>query len=114
MCFVGITIQAFGIGKYGVGEVVVLINKKIDILTGTFTLMIKEVKLIDRPIFFVQPFFNTLWQKVDTNFTEIVKTDLAMRIHSFTVVTQFADNAGEIKIKHQIAITVMCKILAYI
>ena len=114
MCFVGITIQAFGVGKYGIGEVVVLINKKIDILTGTFTLMTKEVELIDRPILFVQPFFNTLWQKVGINFTEIVKTDLAMRIQSFTVVTQFADNAGEIKIKHQITITVTGRILAYI
>ena len=85
MCFVGITIQAFGVGKYGIGEVVVLINKKIDILTGTFTLMTKEVELIDRPILFVQPFFNTLWQKVGINFTEIVKTDLTMRIQSFTL-----------------------------
>lgn len=85
MCFIGIAVQAFGVGKYGVGEMVVLINKQINISTGTLTLMIKKVELIDCPILFVQPFFDTLRQKVGIDFAEIIKTDLAMCIQSFTV-----------------------------
>ena len=39
--------QTFGVGKDGVGEVVVLIDKKVNILSGAFALMIKEVELVD-------------------------------------------------------------------
>ncbi|EDV04016.1 hypothetical protein BACINT_03143 [Bacteroides intestinalis DSM 17393] len=36
MRFVGIAVQAFGVGENGVGEVVVLVDKEVHLLSGTF------------------------------------------------------------------------------
>ena len=47
MRFVGIAVQAFGVGEDGVGEVVVLVDEEINIPPGTLALMIKEVELVD-------------------------------------------------------------------
>ena len=41
--FLRISVQAFDIRKDGIDKMVILIDKKINILTGTLTLMIKIV-----------------------------------------------------------------------
>ena len=80
MRFVGVAMQAFGIGEDGVGEVVVLIDEEIHFLSGTFALMIEEIELVDGPIFFIQFFFDTFGQEVGIYYTEVVETDVALVI----------------------------------
>ena len=98
MRFVGIAVQAFGVGEDGVGEVVVLVNEEIHIPPGTLALMIKEVELVDSSFYCVQLFFDALRQKVGIHLTEEVETDLAMRIQSFAVIVQLAGDAGEVEV----------------
>ena len=98
MRFVGIAVQAFGVGEDGVGEVVVLVDEEINIPPGTLALMIKEVELVDSSFYCVQLFFDALRQKVGIHLTEEVETDLAMRIQSFAVIVQLAGDAGEVEV----------------
>ena len=111
MRFVSVTVQAFGIGKDGVGEVVVFVDEEIHFLSGTFALRNQIVQLVDSPVLFVQSFSDTLWQEVGIDFTEEVEADLAMCIQSFSIIVQFAGDAWKVKVKHQIAVAVYCGML---
>ena len=104
--------QAFGVGKDGVGEVVVLIDKKVNILSGAFALMIKEVELVDGSFYCVQLFFGALRQKIGIDLAEIVETDLSVRIQSLAVVVQLTGDAGKVEVEHEISIATRRGVLA--
>ena len=72
----------------GVGKVVILVDEKINFLTGTFAFMIKIIQLIDGSLFLVQFFLDALRQIRCIYIAKIVETDFAMRIQSFAVVAQ--------------------------
>ena len=114
MCLFRVPVQAFGIGEDGIGEMVVFVNKEINLLVGALTLMIKVIELVDRSVFCVQYFLDTLWQKISINIAEVIEADLAMCIQSLTVIMQSALYAGEVEIEYQIAVAVLCGMLSYV
>ena len=105
MRFVGVAVQAFGVGEDGVGEVVVLVNEEIHLLSGTLALRNQIVQLVDGSVLFVQSFPDALRQQVGINFAEEIKTNLAMLIQSLAVIVQLTGNAGEVEVKYQVAVT---------
>ena len=50
MRFISVAVQAFGIRKDGVGEVVVFVDEEIHFLSGTFAGLIEVVQLLYSPI----------------------------------------------------------------
>ena len=50
MRFISVAVQAFGIRKDGVGEVVVFVDEEIHFLSGTFAGLIEVVQLLYGPI----------------------------------------------------------------
>ena len=74
MRFISVAVQAFRIGKDGVGEVVVFVDEEIHFLSGTIALRNQIVQLDDSPVLFVQSFSDTLWKEVGIDFTEDLHT----------------------------------------
>ena len=98
MRFVGIAVQAFGVGEDGVGEVVVLVDEEIHFLSGTFAGLVKVIQLFHGSAHGTQAFQSALRQKVGIYFTEVLESNSTMRIQSFAVIVQLAGDAGEVEV----------------
>lgn len=104
MRLVRISAQAFGTGKDGVGEVVVLVDEEIHILSGTFTSLTEEVQLLHGSVRLAQSFQSVLRKEVGVYLAEVLESNAAMRIQPSAVVVQLAADAGEVEMEHQIAV----------
>ena len=89
MCLVSIAVQAVGIGKYSIGEVVILINEEINLPVHFGTFHIKVFQLIDCSVFRLHLFFYPLRQIIGIDITEIVKNNAAMVVQALAIVVQF-------------------------
>ena len=110
--FVGVAVQAFGVGEDGVGEVVVFVDEEIHLLSGTFAGLIEVIQLFHRSAHGTQPFWSALRQKVGIFLAEVLESNPTVRIQSFAIVAQLAGDAGEVEVEHQISITARCGVLA--
>ena len=111
MRFVGVAVQAFGVGEDGVGEVVVFVDEKIHLLSGTFAGLIEVIQLFHCSAHGTQSFRSALRQKVGIFLAEVLESNAAMRIQPSAVVVQLAADAGEVEMEHQIAVAVRCGML---
>ena len=89
MRFFSITAQTIDIGKDGVGEMIVFINEKINLLVHFGTFHIEIFQLIDRSIFGLHFFFYAIRQIIGIDITEVIKNSGTMVIQSLSIVVQF-------------------------
>ena len=90
MRFISVAVQAFGIRKDGVGEVVVFVDEEIHFLSGTFAGLIEVVQLLYGPIHLAYFFQSLRWQKVGISLAEVHESNAAMCIQSLSIIVQFA------------------------
>ena len=104
MRLIRIAVQAFGTGKDGVGEVVVLVDEEIHILSGTCASLIEVIQLLHGSAHRTQSFQSILRKEVGVYLAEVLESNAAMRVQPLAVVVQLAADAREVEIEHQIAV----------
>lgn len=80
MRLIRIAVQAFGTGKDGVGEVVVLVDEEIHILSGTCASLIEVIQLLHGSAHRTQSFQSILRKEVGVYLAEVLESNAAMRV----------------------------------
>ena len=88
MCLLTVFFFTRGIREYVVGEMVILVDEEIDLLTSLWAFFIQIIQLFNATVLLVELFLNSNWQVCCILVTKRVETSIAMCIHRTSVVAQ--------------------------
>ena len=101
---VGVAHQAFGAGEDGVGEVIVLVDEEVQLLSGFLANLAEGVELTDGIGADFQFLHSVGRQQVGVFPAEELEHDAAVRVQSLAVVAQLAGDAGEVEVEHEVGV----------
>ena len=97
MGFCLIAIETIRFSQDGIGEMVVLINEEIHLLSGLLAFLAEIVQLLGSSILLVHLFFQIGRQILCIHITEVVKLCVAMRIKSLLVILKISIHHGKVE-----------------
>ena len=110
MGFCLIAVEAIRLCQNGIGEMIVLVNEEIHLLSGLLAFLAEIVQLLCCTILLVHLFFQVGWQILCIHIAEVVKLCVAMRIKSLLVILKIGIYHGKVERDNQIGIMLRCRI----
>ena len=114
MSFLTVFFFTRGIREDVVGEMVILVDEEINLLTSVKACLTQIVELFNATVLFVELFFNSNWQVCSILVTKRVETSIAMCIHRTSVVAQVCIYHCKVEVHDKILVAVWRWVLAYI
>ena len=111
MRFALVFVQPCGIGEDVVGEVVVLINEKVDFLSGLEALLMQIVQLLNEALLLVHFLLYPFEQQGGIPVAERVEARVAVRVHRSAVIPQLGIDNGKVEEDDEVFVVVGRRVL---
>ena len=106
-----IAVQVLLIGENHIGEVVVLVDKEINLLSSLHSLLAEIAKLFYGSNLLIHPLLDARRQKMGIDVAEIFKAKVAMAIQRLSVIIQPCVYLGEVEAYNKILVMLRSRIL---